>query len=509
MDENKELNEVREQTDETLDVTAEVPVEDVNGVDEAPKAAPAEEHNTQYRYTGSQIHQDDTQTSQQWNQYNPQWNQYQQQQQGYGYNQQQGYGYGQQPYGYGQQPYGYGYQGYQGYGYQPQQPPTPKKKSGKAAKVFTIILCILIAAGSAFGAALAGSYLGYEKADRENDIIMAQAGEIQRTDASDLQNSDYESVADIVEDVSKSLVTIITDTQYATGAIVAEDDEYIYIASNYHVFVSTSKVSVIFGEDDEKMYTPELQGTDIDTDMAVIKVKKSDIAEEQRSQLKVATLGDSEGMVLGDLALTFSSPLGYYSTPSLGAISGQERDMTLTINNQNYTVSLIQTDAGVNTSGVLVNGRGEVIGFTLGMTFADSEGIGFAVPTATAKQIIEDLVTDGFVIRPYMGFSGYDAMNFTPNGSSSATWAEYYGLPMGVLVAEVVEGSPVDVAGLEMYDVIISFNGNAIADFDDLKEWLNECEIGETVTIEVLRNYMNGGEPENVELTVTIQQKPQ
>ena len=89
------------------------------------------------------------------------------------------------------------------------------------------------------------------------------------------------------------------------------------------------------------------------------------------------------------------------------------------------------------------------------------------------------------------------------------SWAEYYELPAGVLVAQVNEGSPADEAGLEVYDVIIGFNGHQIGEFSDLKDDLNKCRPGDTVTVEVLRGYLEGGETETVELTLTLAQKPQ
>lgn len=504
MDDKKEFQEELDPKNETLNETVES-----SGNEAAEDTfVGSMQNDTQYRYNGSQIHQD-TQTSQQWNyqdqsqqssgngQYQ-QWGSYQgEPQQFSGNSQWQGNG------GYGQPPYGGNYQGFS-----QNEPPKPKKK-GRAAKAFVAVLCTVVLIGGAFGASALGSYLGFDKAEADNNVVLAEGGSIDRTDATELQNSDYSSVADVVEDVSKSLATVITDNStYATGVIVAEDDDYIYVATMYHVLSSAQQVQLIFGEDSDHVYNPELQGVDVDTDMAVLRVKKNDIDETQRSELKIATLGDSTGMVLGDLAITFSSPMGYYNTPSLGTISGLERGVSFSIANQSISLDMLQTDAAVNTSGVLVNGRGEIIGFTLDMTIEDSEGIGFAIPTSTAEDVISQIIQFGFVERPYMGFSGYNAMSFYPNGST-VSWAEYYGLPMGVLVADVTDDSPAAEAGLRVYDVIISFNGNAINNFEDMSAWLEQCEVGDTVTIEVLRNYMNGGAAETVELSITLQQKPQ
>ncbi len=500
MDEKKEFQDELEKNS-TPDETVDSPVQEDTFVGSM-------QNDTQYRYSSDQIHQDTwtnqgegyqgqpQQSYQNGGQYQ-QWGGYQ------GQPQQSAAGQGWQGGGgYHQPPYGGNYSGYR-----PQEPQKPKKK-GRGAKVVVALLCAVVLVGGAFGASALGSYLGYEKAEA-NNVTLAEGGSIDRTDATELQNSDYSSVADIVEDVSKSLATIIADNSvYATGAIVAEDENYLYVATVYHVLASAQNVQMIFGENDEQVYRPELQGVDVDTDLAVLRVNKNDIDEAQRSELKIATLGDSTGMVLGDLAIAFSSPIGYYNTPSLGTISGLERGVSFSVSNQSISMDMLQTDAAVNTSGVLVNGRGEVVGLTLDMTIEDSEGIGFAIPTSTAKEVIGEIIQKGYVERPYMGFSGYNAMSFYPNGST-VSWAEYYGLPMGVLVADVTDGSPAAQAGLRVYDVIISFNGNIINNFDEMSEWLSQCEVGDTVTIEVLRNYMNGGEAETVELSVTLQQKPQ
>ena len=227
MDEKKEFQEELDQKNETLDETVD------SSVNEAAEDTfvGSMQNDTQYRYSGNQIHQD-TQESQQWNyqgqsqafsgngQYQ-QWGSYQgQPQQTAGNSQWQGNG------GYGQPPYGGNYQGY------PQnEPPKPKKK-GRVAKAFVAVLCAVVLVGGAFGASALGSYFGFNRAEANNNVVLAEGGSIDRTDATELQNSDYSSVADVVEDVSKSLATVIADNStYATGAIVAEDDDYIYVAS--------------------------------------------------------------------------------------------------------------------------------------------------------------------------------------------------------------------------------------------------------------------------------------
>lgn len=399
------------------------------------------------------------------------------------------------------------YDGYYGYRVRTQN---AQASAGLGTKIFVGILCVILAAATAYGAAVLGAQAGYNvKEQKSADAVIVDGGKVERAKAADGQTEVYSSVSEIIADVSHSLATILVDgNTYAVGALVAEDDTYLYIGYAYHVVSGASNIQLIFGEDDGCIYTPEVQGTDIDTDLAILKVRKSDIDETQRKDLKLAALGDSDSLVLGDTAISFSSPEGYFNTPSLGTISGLEREVSVTINGSGYTLHTIQTDAAVNTGGVLFNGRGEVVGFTLNMTFENSEGIGFAVPSTEASGIIADLIGQGFVERPYMGFSGYDVMNFYPN-NGTMSWAQYYELPAGVLVAQVNDGSPAHEAGLEAYDVIISFNGHGIREFSDLKEDLNKCKPGDTVKIEVLRGYMEEGKTETVELTMTLAQKPQ
>ena len=397
-----------------------------------------------------------------------------------------------------------------------------KESKGTGTKVLVAILAAVLLVATAFGGAVVGAQLGYgfrgqvtntaqtgtPSSEGTGEALIAEGGKVKRSNAAELQNSTYATVSDIVADVTGSLATIVTSqSAYATAAVVSEDSDYIYLVTTYHVLAGATSLKMVFGDDTSQIYLPEIVGVDVDTDLAVLKLAKSSISEEQRKTIKIATFGDSSSLVLADMAITFSSPMGYFCTPSLGTISGLGRSMTVTVNGSGITMDLIQTDAAVNTSGILVNGRGEIVGITIEMTIEDSEGIGFAIPSNTAVDVVEAILEKGYVTRPYMGFSGYDVMNFYPN-SSSQSWAEYYNLPMGVLVADVVSGSPVDNAGLKPYDVIISFNGQSIDDFDDMKKYLNECEIGQTVKIEVIRGYMEE-HTETVELTLVIGQKPQ
>lgn len=394
------------------------------------------------------------------------------------------------------------------YQYEPPKREEPKH-NGKPWRVLLLVAAIIVACGLAFGAAMLGTEFAYRNAadrDNPNAVILGDAPKPIRGEATELQNSTYQNLADLIEDVSKSLVTFNNQFSYATGVIIGEDADHLYIATVYHV-VYGGNYSMIFGQNDEKLYKPAVQGLNMDTDTAVLKLPKSEIEEETLSSIKIATFGKSSAMQMGDVAVVFSSPMGYYSTPSLGTISGLERDVTFNLNNQSLTISMIQTDAGVNTSGVLFNGNGEIIGMTLDIQLEDSEGIGFAVPSDEVLKVVEELIEKGYVTKPYIGFTGYDAMNFYPQ-NGQVSWAEYYRLPSGILVATVADHSPAQAAGLQTYDVIISFDGKPIGEFNDMKEMLNSTNVGDVVELEVVRGYLDG-EAQTVTLTVTIGQKPQ
>ena len=398
-------------------------------------------------------------------------------------------------------------------------PQPPKKKNGW--KVAIALICSIALIGSV----IAGSAFSYYLADqsgsnKQENFTLPQASDNEENMGylQKVQNSSYESVADISEDVGKSVVTIIITVSYGTltnyttqslgsGVIIGEEGEKVYIATNYHVIESASDVSIIAGSDESTTIRAYYQGSDVDTDLAVIYINKSDIPEAVRSEMKIATLGDSSAIRLGDLAIAIGSPVDkrFGNSVTAGTISGLERSVTFLDQDTNtaQTMSLIQTDAAINpgnSGGALVNGRGEVIGINNAkISLTDVEGMGFAIPANTAKPILEQLINYGKVVRPYIGITGGSV-------SSYESFAQEYQIISGVVVVSVIEGGPSAKAGLQMYDVILSFDGKTIEDFEDLTSAIHEAGIGTTVSVEVLRGYQEG-DPQMVSLTLTIAEK--
>ena len=217
--------------------------------------------------------------------------------------------------------------------------------------------------------------------------------------------------------------------------------------------------------------------------------------------LPAATLGTSSSMTVGDPVFAVGNPLGVLSSSvSQGIVSGLDR----TINVDGHNMTLMQTDAAVNpgnSGGGLFNANGELIGIVNAKSYGlEVEGIGFAIPMDTAKPIIMDLIDLGYVTgRPYLGISMQDvALRFGSNYSSNPFFGYGGSYVTGVQVVAVEEGSPAQNGGIQVNDVIVGLNDQEITGTSQLSALLYEYNVGDTVTISVLRGN------ETQQLTVTL-----
>ncbi|MBR5474163.1 MAG: trypsin-like peptidase domain-containing protein [Lachnospiraceae bacterium] len=438
---------------------------------------------------------------------------------------------------------GYYYQNFSQNSYQNGPSPNryeepPKKKSG-VGKVIAItlgmVLLVGVAAIGGYSAHTIFEKLTQKEATMPEEITPEKDPQKVTVIQPDVQNGESQfsggviltDVSNVVAQVMPTVVSITNSTYYTyedmfswwgqttqiptessgSGIIIGEEDDKIYIATNYHVIESASDVSIIAGSDNSATIQAYYQGSDSDTDLAVIYIKKSEIPEEVRSEMKIATLGDSSAIRLGDLAIAIGSPVdkSFGNSVTAGTISGLERTVSFVDEETQTTQSmiLIQTDAAINpgnSGGALVNGRGEVIGINNSkISHTDVEGMGFAIPMNTAKPILETLINDGRVIRPYIGITGIAVNNYPE-------FAQQYQILSGVIVISVMEDGPALYAGLQPYDVIMSFDGKSIETFDDLTAAIHEVGIGNSVEIEVLRGYQEG-DPQMVTLTIAIAEK--
>ncbi|GMQ56182.1 serine protease HtrA [Vallitalea sediminicola] len=325
------------------------------------------------------------------------------------------------------------------------------------------------------------------------------------SDYTSIINEKYESpVVAIAENMKPSIVTITSvvpardwfNNQYeqegtGSGIIFGENEDVIYIVTNQHVIEGAKNVVITFFNSEN--INAKVVGYDREYDLAVLSVSKKDINKELMDSIKIAKLGDSDEIKVGGLAVAIGNPLGkqYSNTVTVGYISAINR----TLESTDKSLPLIQTDAAINpgnSGGALVNAQSEVIGInSYKLASTDIEGMGFAIPVNEAKPIIEDIVNQKD--RPALGIRGKDVTEEV---------ADFYGLPIGILVGEVTEGSGAEKAGLRPQDIIFEFGGVKIFNFEDLQNEIEKYEVGDTVSVKVARKSNDGFD--KVELNVKL-----
>ncbi len=332
------------------------------------------------------------------------------------------------------------------------------------------------------------------------------------------------SVAEVAENCMPSLVTIASvgvvemqnffgqTQQYqvegaGSGVIVGMNDTELLIATNDHVISNSTELSV--GFIDETSVEAYVKGKDSPNDLAIVGVKLEKIPQETLDQIKIATLGDSTKLVLGEEVVAIGNALGIGQSVTSGVVSALGRSMQFSDGGSHSinSTDLIQTDAPINSGnsgGGLFNMKGELIGINeakSSMTASGTtvDGVGFAISIAKAEPILENLMkleTRDLVDEEKQGFLGITCANVTPD------IAEQYSMPEGVCLTSVIEGSPAEEAGAKKGDVLITFDGRNIDTYETLTDTLRYYEAGEEVKMTVMRS--TEGEYFEVELTVTL-----
>lgn len=284
-----------------------------------------------------------------------------------------------------------------------------------------------------------------------------------------------------------------TATAAGSGIIISEDG---YILTNNHIVNSSStsyyyelgkanKVTVTLYNDSTK-YDATIVGTDSQTDLAVIKIEKNG--------LKAAELGDSDAVQVGEFAMAIGNPLGLTDSVTAGIVSAVNREVS---DQDGNSYVAIQTDASINSGnsgGALVNSKGQVIGVnTLKLSGTGVEGVGFAIPINSTKEIYEQLIQYNKVKRPYIGIGGYDLDEQT---------AENNNLVVGIYIKTIEDFSAGEKAGLKIGDVIVEVDGTKVTKMDELNAIKNQKQIGDTLKLKVFR------EGKEKEITVTLQEQP-
>ena len=237
-------------------------------------------------------------------------------------------------------------------------------------------------------------------------------------------------------------------------------------------------------------------------DLAVIAVKLENLDAETKDAICLAKLGDSDSLKVGEPAIAIGNALGYGQSVTTGVISALDRQIEIS-EDGSTTGKLIQTDAAINpgnSGGALLNVKGEVIGINSNKIGGSAiEGMGYAIPISSAEPIIENLMlreTKDKVAEERKGYLGISGINVTSDV------ANMYGMPQGVYITQVYEGTAADEAGMFNGDIIISFEGSTVGSMEDLQGYLEYYEVGESVEVTVMR--ASGGNYQEVKLTVVL-----
>ncbi len=386
------------------------------------------------------------------------------------------------------QSYQYTHQQAQNGSYGGQQPPQREKKKGIAGIVVACTLSAALLGGTIGG--IGGVAVGYGLAPKAQVQTQQQAGTIEQQAAAGpsavpvATNASAMTIAEIAAKVSPSVVAIdaTVTTQQMTpfgplqsegqgsgsGVIISKDG---YIVTNNHVVDGAKTITVYL--QDGTQYEAKLVGRDSKTDIAILKV--------EADNLPAAEIGASGALKVGDIAIAIGNPLGELAgSVTQGIISATEREITI----EDETMNLLQFDAAINpgnSGGALVNGNGQVVGIVNAKSSAIGvEGIGFAIPIDDVKDVIDDIVVNGYVTgRPKMGLG---TVTVTEEVSKA------YNLPIGAYVQNIENFSAAEKAGLKIGDVITSLGGEEVKSNDDLIAIRDKHAPGDTLDMVIVRD---------------------
>ena len=384
------------------------------------------------------------------------------------------------------------------YSNQPESSPEPvkDKKSGSIGKVFaTVALAIVfgVLASVVFQVSnrVINTLLG-EKATNNNAGQTVNSTEI-ATGSGTTVKSD---VADVTASVMPSVVSIVNlsvqevqnfffggTTQYesqssGSGIIIGQNDVELLLVTNNHVIQGSKTLTVTFH--DGKSHEAQIKGTDSDLDLAILSVPLNGIEKSTMEAIKVATLGDSDALRVGEPTIAIGNALGYGQSVTAGIVSA------LNCTLENYEGKLIQTDAAINpgnSGGALLNANGEVIGInTMKVSDQQVEGMGYSIPISDVVDILNELMnkeTRTKVPESARGALGIKGITVASDMS------QYYNMPKGVYVSEIIEGGAADKAELPVNSIIIKIDGNSVDSMEELQEELQYYKVGDKVELTI------------------------
>lgn len=411
-----------------------------------------------------------------------------------------------------------------------QEPENRKpKKNGKKAGKAVAVVC----AGMVFGLVAsvtfqASNYMTerlFGKSDQTSDTnqkTSASSTNVNSTKLTQTKSTVTSDISDIVENAMPSVVSITNisvqqvqsffqgtqeyeSQSSGSGIIIGQNDSELLVVSNNHVVSGSDTLTVTFINNTS--VEAQIKGTDPDKDLAVIAVPLDKIDEDTMNQIAVATLGDSSELKVGEPVIAIGNALGYGQSVTNGIVSAKDRTLSSSTKEgeaEENSVKYIQTNAAINpgnSGGALLNMNGEVIGINTAKV-ADSavEGMGYAIPVSDVSDIIEDLMNRTTRTKVneseqgQLGITGFDVAEEN---------AAMYGMPKGVYISKVAEGSGAEKAGLTKGSIIVEFDGTTIDSMATLQERLQYYKAGETVSVTVRVPSATGEYTENrVDITL-------
>lgn len=412
---------------------------------------------------------------------------------------------------------------------------TPKKEKGFFAR-----LMALIGAAILFGALAGGVFVGIRMLDdkraEKNQITEENDNEEMQSELSEKRNSKGNIVISTSKELSEATVSAVdvsavaestmpsvvainnygkqtysyffydmTDEEEVlvgsgSGIIIGQNEDEVLLVTNYHVVEGAQRLSVTFV--DGTSADAVVKGSASSSDLAVLAVKFEDLSDDTIDAIRVARIGDSDNVKVGEIAIAVGNALGYGQSVTVGYISAKDREVTI----DKVTHKLIQTDAAINpgnSGGALLNKNGEVIGIN-SAKYADYEveGMGFAIPITNILSLIEELSNREELTEEEMGYLGIDR----GTDITDDYYAQRFNIPKGLYVNSVTRGSAAEKAGIIAGDIIVRVDNVIIYGMSDLQEFLSYTKAGTEVEVEVYRS--NNGVYESKVIKVKLDKRP-
>ncbi len=391
-----------------------------------------------------------------------------------------------------------------------------KRKKSKSSQKIWIFICIfifiIVLSVIIFFKFFYPKLNSYLETKAKNNI------ELKYTETTSTKNDGIyiTDVSEVVENVMPSIVAITSKTlisagrfgpnffgeeQYAEGAgsgiIISKSDAELMILTNNHVVEGANELSVQFIN--EKSFDAKIVGTSERKDIAVISVSLNDIDSETLEAIKIATMGDSTKLKVGNGIIAIGNALGYGQSVTTGVVSALDREVSI----DNYSNKMIQLDAAINggnSGGALLNSNGEVVGINSAKyssnamdSSASIEGMGFAIPISDVSDLITTLMNGENDEGVTLGVEGYI---ISDNNSY------YYNMPSGFYISKITSGSSADKSELEIGNIITKIEDNEVASLSDIQDVLNKLNKGDKVDLTI--SYINGREYKEKDITVTL-----